>query len=382
VTENGEAGEAEARDRGAAARRSTMADIAAQAGVSVSTVSKVLHGRSDVSARTRGTIQRLLGQHGYTPPGRPARAGGQLEIVINELDNPWAGELIRGAEDALQAEGMGLVVSAVHGRSHLARRWLDGLGARGSLGAILAVSELSAAQERDLERLGIPFVVVQPSADEGPDVPSVGSTSWRGGFTATRHLLELGHRRIAAITGHKHRLTSRARLDGYRAALDQEGVEADPALVRHGDYSHEPAYRHALDLLGLPDRPTAVFAGNDLMALATYRAALQRGLRVPQDVSVVGFDDLPFARWLAPPLTTVRQPLADMAAMAARMLVRLVNGERPETLRVELATTLVVRESTAPAPVGGAGPVAAPSPAEAAGLVTGPGSGGAAGDRA
>ncbi|MFI6740232.1 LacI family DNA-binding transcriptional regulator [Nonomuraea sp. NPDC050451] len=331
-------------------RRSTMADIAAQAGVSVSTVSKVLHGRSDVSAKTRGKVQRLLGQHGYTLPGRYEHPGGLIEFVINELDNPWAVELIRGAEEALQAEGMGLVVSAVHKRSNLARQWLDDLSTRGSLGAILVISELSADQERELRRLGIPFVVVQPSVDEGPDVPSVGSTSWNGGFTATRHLIELGHRRIAMITGPAHRLTSRARLDGYRAALDQVGIEVDPALIRHGDYSHEPAYHRALELLDLPDRPTAVFAGNDIQALATYRAARARGLRVPEDLSVVGFDDLSFAQWISPTLTTVRQPLANMAGMAARMLMQLINGQEPETPRVELATSLVIRESTAPAP--------------------------------
>ncbi|WP_113704247.1 LacI family DNA-binding transcriptional regulator [Nonomuraea lactucae] len=325
-----------------------MADIAAQAGVSISTVSKVLHGRSDVSAKTRGKVQRLLGQHGYTLPGRHEQPGGLVEFVINELDNPWAVELIRGAEDALQAEGFGMVVSAVHRRSNLARRWLDNLTSRGSLGAILAISELSAEQERELGQLGIPFVEVQPSADQGPDVPSVGSTSWNGGFTATRHLIELGHRRIAMITGPAHRLTSRARLDGYRAALDQAGLEVDPTLIRHGDYSHEPSYQHALELLDRPDRPTAVFAGNDLQALGTYRAARRLGLRVPEDLSVVGFDDLPFAQWVAPTLTTVRQPLANMAAVAARMLVQLINGQEPETLRVELATSLVVRASTAP----------------------------------
>ncbi|MGW4964558.1 LacI family DNA-binding transcriptional regulator [Nonomuraea sp. NPDC004186] len=331
-------------------RRSTMADIAVQAGVSPSTVSKVLHGRSDVSPKTRGRIQRLLGQHGYTLPGHGEHSGGLIEFVINELDNPWAIELIRGAEEAAQAEGMGLVVSAVHRRSKLSWHWLDALGNRGSLGAILVVSELSAEQERELGRMGIPFVVVQPSEDESPDTPAVGSTSWQGGFSATRHLIELGHRRIAMIIGPAGRLTSRVRLDGYRAALDQAGIEPAPELIRHGDYSHEPAYRLSLELLRLPDRPTAVFAGNDLQALGTYRAAKECGLRVPEDVSVVGFDDLPFAQWIAPPLTTVRQPLENMAGMAVRLLVQLINGEQPETLRVELATRLIVRESTARRP--------------------------------
>jgi DNA-binding LacI/PurR family transcriptional regulator len=312
----------------------------------------VLHGRSDVSAETRSRVQRLLGERGYSlPSGRRAPAG-LVEFVINELDNLWAGELLQGAEGVLSAEGIGMVVTAVHKRGELARRWLDGLIERGAIGAILVTSELSAWQEEELRRRGVPFVIVQPAVDSGPEVPAVGSTSWQGGYAATRHLLDLGHRRIAMITGPPERLTARARLDGYRAALDQAGVEPDPGLLRHGDYSHGPAYRLALELLSLPGdrRPTAVFAGNDQQALGTYRAAQELGLSVPGEVSVVGFDDLPFAAWVAPPLTTVRQPLAEMASVAARMLVRLIDGEELESRRLELATSLVVRDSTAPPP--------------------------------
>lgn len=325
-----------------------MSDIAEQAGVSVSTVSKVLNGRSDVSAETRAKVQRLLGLNGYTAPGRQEYAGGLVEFVINELDSPWAVELIRGAEEVVQRAGMGLVVSAVHGRSRLARQWLDALANRGSLGAILVLSELSPAQERELRRLGLPFAVVHPAADPGPDVPSVGATNWPGGFIATRHLLDLGHRRIAMIGGPPQRLSARARLDGYRAALEESGIAFDPELVRHGDFGHELAYHHALDLLGRPDPPTAVFAGSDHQSLGTYRALHDRGLRAPEDVSVVGFDDLPFAEWVTPRLTTVRQPLAEMTAVAARMVLQRIAGEELETMRVELATKLVVRESTGP----------------------------------
>jgi LacI family transcriptional regulator len=179
-------------------------------------------------------------------------------------------------------------------------------------------------------------------------VPSVGATNWPGGFTATRHLAGLGHRRIAMIGGPPGRLSARARLDGYRAALEEAGLGFDEALVRHGDFGHDLAHRHALDLLGLADPPTAVFAGSDHQSLGVYRALRERRLAVPEDVSVVGFDDLPFAEWVTPRLTTVRQPLAEMAALATRMVLRLLDGEELETNRVELATNLVVRESTAP----------------------------------
>ncbi|MFI6299748.1 LacI family DNA-binding transcriptional regulator [Nonomuraea sp. NPDC050790] len=323
-----------------------LADIAAQAGVSISTVSKVLNGRSDVSAETRARVQRLLDRHRYIQPGG---SGGLVEFVVNELDSPWAVELIRGAEEVVQRAGMGLVVSAVHGRSKLARQWVDALARRGSLGAILVISELSPEQESALRKLDIPFAVVHPAADPGPDVPSVGATNWPGGYTATRHLIELGHRRIALIGGPPQRLSARARHDGYRAALEEAGIAYDEALVRHGDFEHELAYRHALDLLALPAPPTAIFAGSDHQSLGTYRALRERGLNVPADVSVVGFDDLPFADWVTPRLTTVRQPLSEMTAMAARMVLQLLAGEELETMRVELVTKLVIRESTGPA---------------------------------
>jgi len=326
-----------------------MADIADEAGVSISTVSKVLNGRSDVAPQTRARVQRLLGRHGYAGRGRgrPGYGGGLLDFVINELDSLWAVELIRGAEEVAQSAGMALVVSAVHGRNQLARQWLRTLADRGSRGAILIVSELSRRQDAELRRLGIPFVLVHPVANPGPDVPCVSTTNWAGGLTATRHLIELGHRRIAMIGGPPRRLSARARHDGYRAALEQAGIAYDSQLVRDGDFGHELARRHTLDLLDLPDRPTAIFAGSDHQALGTYQAAQRRGVRIPDQLSVVGFDDLPFAEWVGPKLTTVRQPLADMSALAARMILKLLDGEQPEIHQVQLATRLVVRESTA-----------------------------------
>ncbi|MGW3570080.1 LacI family DNA-binding transcriptional regulator [Streptomyces sp. NPDC000941] len=332
------------------ARRRTLAEIAAEAGVSLPTVSKVLHGRSDVSVETRGKVRRLLQSYGYPEPGRAAQSGGQVEFVINELDNPWATELIRGAEEALESERLGLVVSAVHKSRALADNWAEAVQARGSLGAILALSELSPAQEDELRGKGIPFVIVQPATDTSPASPSVGSTNWPGAYAATRHLTELGHRRIAAIAGPAGRLTTRTRLHGYRAALADAGLPEDPELIRHGTYARGPAMAEMHALLDLADPPTAVFAGNDVQALGVYRALRDRGLTVPDDVSVVGFDDLPFTQWITPELTTVRQPLAEMAALAARMVVRLARGEQPEVVNLELPTALVVRESTGPGP--------------------------------
>jgi DNA-binding LacI/PurR family transcriptional regulator len=215
-------------------------------------------------------------------------------------------------------------------------------------GVIAVFSDLSADQRAQLASRGIPLVVLDPTGVPSDDVPSVGATNWNGGLSATRHLLELGHRRIGVVTGPSWVLCSRARLDGYRAALDSAGVPVDPALVREGAFQIADGLTHTTDLLRLPDPPTAVFALNDGMAIGVYHAASVAGLRIPEDLSVVGFDDYPLDQWLVPPLTTVRQPLRDMGAAAARMVMELGRDSEPRANRLDLATELVVRRSTAP----------------------------------
>ena len=334
-------------------RRSTMAVIAREAGVSVATVSKVLNGRSDVAAHTRARVEKLLAEHAYERPRtsrRRARLGELIDLVINDLDSSWGVEILSGVEEVTEEAGLGLVVSAVHSRESLTRRWLESLTSRGSQGAILVLSDLTPEQQAELNRRAIPFLVVDAASQPDPSVPSVGATNWNGGFAATEHLLSLGHRRIAAIGGPEPLLCTRARIAGYRAALEAAGVPIDPRLIRYGNFRHTGGYRQAAALLALPEPPTAIFAGSDQQAMGVYQLLRQRGLHVPGDVSVVGFDDLPFAPWTAPPLTTVRQPLRAMGATAARTLLRIINGERLETTRIELATTLVTRESTGPPP--------------------------------
>ena len=199
-----------------------------------------------------------------------------------------------------------------------------------------------------LKASGIAFVVVDPTGEPLHDTPSIGATNWSGGLAATRHLLGLGHRRIGVITGPQEILCSRARLDGYRAAMDAADVPVDPSLIGYGDFHVRSGVEQARAMLRLVDPPTAIFAGNDLMALGVYQAAREARLHIPDDLSVVGFDDLPVAGWVGPPLTTVRQPLADMAVSAARLVLQLARGEEPAQTRVELATELVLRGSTAP----------------------------------
>jgi LacI family transcriptional regulator len=328
-------------------RKTTLAAIAAEAGVSLPTVSKVVNGRPDVSAATRARVEQLLDQHHY-PRGTPrlSRRTGLIDLVFNGLDSPWAVEILRGVEEWGAQQGTAIAVSSVrHGQARPSS-WTSTIASHHSDGVILVTTTLTGAQVGQLRGIGIPLVVIDPANTPPPDIPSVGATNWAGGLAATEHLLALGHRRVAAITGPADYLCSLARLDGYRSGLDRAGVAFDPALVRYGDFHHEGGFTCAAALLDLDDPPTAIFAGSDQQAFGVYEAARQRGLRIPQDLSVVGFDALPVSRWASPPMTTVRQPLAEMGSAAAQMLGELVEGLPLRSSRMELTTELIVREST------------------------------------
>jgi len=326
--------------------RVTIAAIADAAGVSVPTVSRVLNGRTDVSPETRDRVERLLREHGYRRRNsrQPERAR-LIDLVFNDLDSPWAVELLRGVEEVAHAAGVGTVVSAVHRRSTSTREWLQNMRARSSDGVIFVISDVTAPIHTQLQRLHIPAVVIDPAGGSMAGVPTVGATNWAGGLSATEHLISLGHRRIGLVAGPKELLCSRARLDGYRAALEEAGLTYQ-AIVQ-GDFLHRSGFDGATELLDLPEPPTAIFAASDTMALGAYEACRLRGLRIPDDISIAGFDDLPESRWASPPLTTVRQPLAEMGALAARTALRLARGEHIEVPRVELVTSLVARDSTA-----------------------------------
>jgi LacI family xylobiose transport system transcriptional regulator len=329
--------------------RVTLAQVAERAGVSVSTVSKVLNGRQDVSSPTRSKVERLLETHGYRRNTKSAGEAPLIEIVFHELDSNWAMELIRGVENVATENDASVVLTESGTRHSPAPDWIDKVLRRRPLGVILVFSSLQPEFKHQLRSRAIPFVIIDPAGDPEPDVPSVGSANWYGGLVATRHLLEYGHRRIAIISGPQDMLCSLARLGGFRSAMSMAGAEVDPELVTFGDFHVEGGYSRAMELLRRPDRPTAIFAGSDLQALGVLEAARVNGLRVPHDLSVVGYDDVPVAQWSSPALTTVHQPLRQMAEQATQMLLALRAGENPTT-RLELATTLVERKSTAPPP--------------------------------
>jgi LacI family transcriptional regulator len=334
--------------------RVTLADIAEAAGVSVATVSKVRNGHTDVAARTRSRVEALLADYKYAAR-RPTGRTRLIDLVFADL-SPWAVEIIRGAEEAATAEDCRIAVSVVSGEVGT-EEWLARLSSGQIDGVILVLTELAPAYRAQLAAMHMPVVIVDPVGQPDPRIPSIGATNWAGGLMATEHLIEIGHRRIGTITGRPALLCSQARLDGYRSALERAGIPADPSLIYSGDFLFEGALAAAKDMLELADPPTAIFAGSDMQAMGVYEAARLRKLRIPDDLSVVGFDDLPMSAWVSPPLTTIVQPLAKMAAMATRTVLDLLGGRiDASSNRVELTTSLVVRASTAPPRRKAAGP--------------------------
>jgi LacI family transcriptional regulator len=330
------------RKRGAVPRQSVRTRIkldviAAAAHVSTPTVSKVLNGRPDVAPQTRRHIENVLKELGYVhQPPRPRRVG-LIDLIFHDL-SAWTTDVIRGAEEATLAARTRVAVSVIPTEAAV-ERWLRSLDRSRTDGVILVRTDLAPEHRERLAELQAPVVLVDPVAGAG---------NRAGGLAATEHLIGLGHRRIGTITGKLAAPCSQQRLDGYRAALIRGGLPCDPALIFEGDFQYESARRAADAMLRLPDPPTAIFAASDEQAMGVYEAARRHGRRIPDDLSVVGFDDLPTTAWMSPPLTTVRQPLAEMAVVAVRMLLNGDAGAVSE--RAGLATRLVVRSSTAPPP--------------------------------
>ena len=329
------------------ARRLTITDVALAAGVSVATVSKVINGRDGIatatSARVLGVVQELGYESSLVARSLRSRRTHVIGILVAEFE-PFSAEILKGAGSGLgdtDYELLAYTGTRQSGRAGWERRYLSRLSGTLIDGAIIVTPTVVDADA------GVPVVAIDPHAGSA-DLPSVESDNLAGGLLATRHLIELGHRRIAFLAGRPDLESSRLREAGFRQALSEAGIEVDPSLVRRSDYRRDAAHQPAIELLSRPDRPTAVFAGNDLSAIGTMEAAQEMGLDVPGDVSVIGFDDIPEAARTTPALSTVRQPIQQMGSAAVELLIALMDGRIPETTHVRLPTSLVIRGTTAP----------------------------------
>ena len=337
-----------------APQRLTIRQIADLAGVSIATVSRVLNGRGDVADETRELVSQVIRENGYTANrsarGLSAGRTGLVGVLVPLVYPAYFSAILAGAAEALSEQDLRVVLSPT-GHEHdrevsLLDRLMHGL----TDGALIVLPEESSEELEVLVDQGYRFVVVDPLMPLAERIPSVSAAHASGAHQAMRHLLELGHRRIAAITGPQGWVATEDRRRGYHGALAAAGILPDPALEVEADFEILGGRVATRKLLDLGEPPTAIFAFNDNHAIGAIQAARERGLRVPEDLSVVGFDDVEHATIVSPALTTVRQPLAEMGRTAVSLLMRLLEKQRFETLRVELGTRLVVRDSTGPPP--------------------------------
>jgi DNA-binding LacI/PurR family transcriptional regulator len=328
----------------------TLRDVAKLAGVSTSTVSRALSRPELVNRRTRARVEEASRALGYSP-SRVARRlrvergrANLVGLIIPDLQNPFFAELARGVEDAAQRHGFTVLIGNSDEEQEKERRYLQVMQAESVDGVILPpISERDPAA-MELVRSGMPVVLVDRKlADARTD--TVVADNVGGAYQATEHLLGLGHLRIGFIEGRPEVSTSRERLEGYARALASHGIEVEPELVRAGDSRQQSGRRLATELLELSDSPTAMLVGNSLMTLGAVESIQRKGLRIPEDVALVGYDDMPWALAMNPPLTVVRQPGYELGHRAMELLLARVENPDRSTVMVVLEPELVVRRS-------------------------------------
>jgi LacI family transcriptional regulator len=332
--------------------KATIRDIAELAGVSIATVSRVMNGRPDVATPTREKVIDVLRANDFSG-NRSARAlssgrTGLIAFTIPIVHSEYFAFILSGASEALYEQDMRLVLCPTQHQHDREVKLLDRLMHGNTDGAIFLLPEETSEELSRLHSTAYPVVVVDPREPLDSGIPAVAASHQTGARAATEHLLDLGHTQIAAITGPSGWTASRERFAGYAVAFASRGMLPQDRYLRRGDFMEEGGYCAAADLLDQSDPPSAIFCFNDNMAVGAMRAARERGLRVPADLSIIGFDDSTIARQLQPALTTVRQPLEEMGRVAVSLLTRLLDGQRVEALRIDLATKLIVRKSAAP----------------------------------
>lgn len=331
-------------------RRVTITDVAQEAGVSVATVSKVINGRDGIAAGTATHVQQVVERLGYESSlvarGMRSQRTHAVGVLVAEFE-PFSTEILKGAGAALAGTDYALLAytGGGAGRAGWERRYLSRLSGTLIDGAVLVTPTVVDPVA------GVPVVAVDPHAGPGA-TPTVDSDNLEGAMLGVRHLLGLGHRRIGFLGGRRDLESSALREAGYVQALIDAGVTPDPALLHVAEYRRDAAYEATAAMLALPDPPTAVFAANDVSAMGILDAAGRLGVRVPDDLSVVGFDDIPESASTTPPLTTVRQEIQQLGAVAVRLLLDLLDGSGVGAAgdapgHVRLPTSLVVRGSTA-----------------------------------
>lgn len=329
-------------------RRVTLADVAARAGVSLATASKVMNGRSDVGSGARSVVAEAAETLGYQRRTRRGDGRRAVAVYLRSLDSPYMIGVLEGIEQAARRAGVELLVSS-SGDGELDRSWFTRAAAAGAEGIVAVTANIDERHQRWSRSLSLPIVLIDPIL-RGLDAEgalTVAATNWEGGEAAVRHLLDLGHRRIGILAGPGDSVPAGQRLQGYYSALRQAGIEVEDELVDASGFGYEAGEAGAGRLLDLASPPTAIFGTSDSLAAGALRAARARGLSVPDQLSVIGFDDTMITRWTFPQLTAVRQPLFSMGQVAVERVLALAADPGVFSHPFKLETQLVERESTA-----------------------------------
>jgi LacI family transcriptional regulator len=329
----------------------TIIDVAAQAGVSFGTVSRVINNDIHVKKETRARVIQTMERLGFVA-NRQARslAGGKsntIGVLVPDLGTGYIGEIIRGIDAELSLSSLDLVLYTTHRTASKEANFVADLATGMVDGLLLVLPRRPVDFIGNLTQRKFPFVLIDHQA-AGLDCPAVGATNWQGGYNATEYLIKLGHSRIGFITGSMDLGCSVDRLEGYRSALRTNHIPDAPELIYEGDFFQPDGYAGASAMLDLPNSPTAIFASNDVMAMGAMDAVRSRGLRIPEDMSIIGFDDIPQASLIHPALTTINQPLENMGRAATQMLLDLLHSPGSTANRIELPTQLTLRDSCCP----------------------------------
>lgn len=334
--------------------RISIKDIARAAGVSHSTVSRSLSDSPLVNPETKARIRRLSAEMGYTPNaaarslvmGRTRTVG----VVVTTIADPFIAEVTQGIESAAYEHGYTVILASSNSDPVREIAAVEMLRSKRVDGVIVTSSRVGALYQEHLERIGVPVVLINNHSEQsGRYTFSITVDNQHGGYLATQHLIELGHRRIAYITAQVNHSSDMGRLAGYQQALSEAGIQFDPAMVVAGNGRVEGGERCWSQLAALTNPPTAVFCYNDMTAIGLLRDVRQVGLTVPQDLSIVGFDDIPFASYVCPALTTVAQPKFEMGQQATEMVLALMKTQASndvQTADITIKGQLIVRESS------------------------------------
>jgi LacI family transcriptional regulator/LacI family repressor for deo operon, udp, cdd, tsx, nupC, and nupG len=327
-----------------------LQDVARIAQVSISTVSRVINEPELVNEATRGRVQKAIDELGYLPSRVARRLRGEggeaklIGLVIPDIQNPFFADLARGVEDVAERHGYLVFLGNSDEDAAKEKRYLDVMRAEAVDGIIVPPSSETDEAVLDLVRRKLPVVCVDRRLLRGK-VDTILVDNVRGAYEAMEHLIGLGHRRIGFIEGLPQLSTSRERLRGYRQALEEQGIPFDASLVRQGDSRQGSGRELTRELLELPERPSALLVGNNLMTLGALEMIHQKGLRIPEEVAIVGYDDMPWALALNPPLTAVRQPGDEVGRRAMELLLQRIREPQRSVSLVMMQPELVVRKS-------------------------------------